>query len=68
VVRVATGRTSWSCSRRSGSAPKRVRAGEMPLLPATLTASAPHSQRRPSSRQRSTSRVLALVYSASAIT
>ena len=57
VAGVATGRTTRSYKRRSGSAPKRVRACEMPLLPATRTASAPHSQRRPSKRQRSTSRV-----------
>ncbi len=54
---VATGRTTRSYSRRSGASPKRVRACEMPLLPATLTASAPQSQRSPSRRQRSTSRV-----------
>jgi hypothetical protein len=34
---------------------------ETPLRPATLTASAPRSQRRPSSRQRRTSRVLAVM-------
>jgi len=39
----------------------------MPLLPATLTASVPHSQRKPSSKQRSTSRVLDPMYSAMAM-
>jgi hypothetical protein len=58
VARVAIGCTSSSYSRRSGASPRRLRACEMPLLPATFTASAPHSQRSPSSKQRSTSRVL----------
>src|SRR5215213_9167736 len=38
---------------------QRLRAQARARLRATLTASAPHSQRSPSSRQRSTSRVLA---------
>src|SRR3954466_7976060 len=54
----AIGRTPCSYRRCSGAAPRRVRACEMPLRPATLTASAPQSQRRPSKRQRKTSRVL----------
>jgi hypothetical protein len=58
VARAAIGCTTCSYSRRSGASPSRLRACEMPLLPATLTASAPHSQRSPSSKQRSTSRVL----------
>ena len=58
LARVAIGCASPSYSRRSGASPSRRRACEIPLLPATLTASAPHNQRRPSKRQRSTSRVL----------
>ena len=44
--------------------------GNVPLIidaGANLTASAPHSQRRPSSRQRNTSRVLEPMYSAMAM-
>ena len=37
VARVAIGPTICSCSRRIGSAPSRLRACEMPDLPATLT-------------------------------
>ena len=58
LARVAIGPTTCPYNRCSGASPRRLRACEMPLLPATLTASAPHSQRSPSSRQRNTSRVL----------
>ena len=58
VAGVAIGRTNRSYKCRSGSSPSRLRAWEMALLPATLTAAGPQIARSPSSRQRSTSRML----------
>src|SRR4051794_20772867 len=68
VAGVAIGRTNRSYSCRSGSSPSRLRAWEMALLPATLTAAGPQIARSPSSRQRSTSRRLDPMESASAMT
>lgn len=60
--------TAWY-SFFNGSAPKRVRACEMPESPATLTlVEGSNSHCTPSSRQRSTSRAEDRMYSPSAMT
>src|SRR3712207_7624621 len=43
LARVAIGCTRASYSRCSGASPRRLRACEMPLLPATLTRSEEHT-------------------------
>lgn len=57
VAGVAIGWTIWSCNSRNGSQLRRVRACEMPDLPATLMGKDGFINHcTPSSRQRSTSR------------
>src|SRR5207248_2033355 len=57
VFSEAIGTTTCSYSRRKGSAPRRERACEMPLLPVARTVSSGLvSHWMPSSKQRSTSR------------
>src|SRR5204863_9762188 len=69
VARTAIGFTTSSCSCRIGSNPSRVRACEIPDLPATLTVTDGSSSHwTPSNRQRSTSRYDECIYRASAIT
>src|SRR5581483_6950943 len=65
----AIGSTTASYSFCTASTPRRLRACEMPLLPATFTlAEGSSSHCTPSSRQRSTSREDDRIYSASAMT
>src|SRR3954451_2056219 len=69
VRRSAMGATIASYNACIGSAPKRLRACEMPDLPATFTAEDGSSNHcTPSSKQRSTSRYEDRIYSAKAIT
>ena len=69
VRRLATGLTSSSCNRCTGSLPSRERASEMPASPATwMGVSGPAIHLRPSSRHRSTSRADDCMYSARATT
>jgi hypothetical protein len=67
VCRSAIGLAIRSNRCLSGAAPSRVRACEMPDLLATVTVW-PDSQRKPSSRHRSTSPYEARAYSARAMT
>src|SRR5512134_365889 len=65
----AIGATTVSYKALSGSAPTRLRAWEIPDLPATLTGADGSSNHcTPSNKQRSTSRYEDLMYNARAIT